>query len=62
MKAYLAIIKLRFALQLQYRAAAFAGFCTQLFFGFVRVMVFHAFYLSSAVTQPLSLQQTVTYT
>jgi ABC-2 type transport system permease protein len=62
MKAFLAIIKIRFALQLQYRAAAFAGFTTQLFFGFVRVMVFHAFYLSSVVTQPLSLQQTVTYT
>lgn len=62
MKGYLAIIKLRFAVQLQYRAAAFASFCTQLFFGFVRVMVYHAFYLSTSAIQPLSLQQAVTYT
>ncbi|MBI2850355.1 MAG: ABC transporter permease [Chloroflexi bacterium] len=62
MKAYLSIIRLRFAVQLQYRAAAAAGFFTQFFFGFVYVMVFHAFYASSAVTQPMSLQQVVTYT
>ncbi|MGP8080080.1 MAG: ABC transporter permease [Dehalococcoidales bacterium] len=62
MKAYFSILKLRFVLQLQYRAAAFAGFFTQMFFGFVRVMVFHAFYLSGDITQPLTLQQTVTYT
>lgn len=62
MKAYLSIIKLRFAVQLQYRAAAAAGLFTQFFFGFVRVMVFHAFYLSTTVIQPMSLEQTVTYT
>ena len=62
MKAYLSILKLRFAVQLQYRAAAAAGFFTQFFFGFVRIMVFHAFYASSTVTQPMSLQQAVTYT
>ncbi|OGN89623.1 MAG: hypothetical protein A2Z74_02740 [Chloroflexi bacterium RBG_13_46_9] len=62
MRAYLSIIKLRFAVQLQYRAAAAAGFFTQLFFGLVRVMVFHAFYLSTTVMQPMSLEQTVTYT
>jgi ABC-2 type transport system permease protein len=62
LKAYLSIIKLRFAVQLQYRAAAAAGLFTQFFFGFVRVMVFHAFYLSTTVTQPMSLEQTVTYT
>ncbi|MEK7353224.1 MAG: ABC transporter permease, partial [Chloroflexota bacterium] len=62
MKAYLSILRLRFAVQLQYRAAAAAGFFTQFFFGFVRVMVFHAFYASSSVAQPMSLTQTVTYT
>ena len=60
-KAYLAILKLRFAVQLQYRAAAFAGFFTQFFFGFIRVMVFHAFYATSAAAQPMSLQQSVNY-
>jgi ABC-2 type transport system permease protein len=62
LKAYLAIIKLRFIVQLQYRAAAAAALFTNYFFGFVRVMVFHAFYASSTVTQPLSLEQAVTYT
>jgi len=62
LKAYLSIIKIRFAVQLQYRAAAIAGFATQLFWGFIRVMVYHAFYMSTAVSQPMSLQQTVTYT
>lgn len=61
MRAYLTIIKLRFAVQLQYRAAAAAGFFTQLFFGFIRVMVFHAFYASSTVVQPISLEQAITY-
>jgi ABC-2 type transport system permease protein len=61
MKAYLSIFKLRFALQLQYRAAAFAGFTTQFFFGFVRVMVYRAFYFAGTAAQPQSLQQTVTY-
>jgi ABC-2 type transport system permease protein len=62
MRAYLAIFKLRFALQLQYRAAALAAFITNFFFGLVRVMVFQAFYASSTVIQPLTLEQAVTYT
>ena len=62
MKPYFSILKLRFAVQLQYRAAAAAGLFTQFFFGFIRVMVFHAFYASSTVAQPFSLVQVVTYT
>jgi ABC-2 type transport system permease protein len=62
MKAYLSVFKLRFAVQLQYRAAAFAAFVTNFFFGLVRVMVFQAFYASSILVQPLTLEQTVTYT
>lgn len=53
---------LRFTVQLQYRAAAAAALFTNYFFGFVRVMVYHAFYASSNVVQPLSLEQAVTYT
>lgn len=52
---------MRFAVQLQYRAAAAAGFFTQLFFGFVKVMVFHGFYASTGIVQPISLEQAVTY-
>jgi len=53
---------MRFAVNLQYRAAAIAAFFTNLFFGFVRVMVYHAFYAFSTVIQPLTLGQAVTYT
>jgi ABC-2 type transport system permease protein len=60
-KAYLSILRLRFAVQLQYRAAAAASLFTNFFFGFVRIMVFMAFYASSTQSQPLSLGQTITY-
>ena len=39
-----------------------AGLFTQFFFGLVRVMVFQAFYASSTMVQPLTLEQAVTYT
>jgi len=61
LKAYLSVFRLRFAVQLQYRAAAAAAFFTQFFFGMIYVMVFHAFYASSAAVQPLSLSQAITY-
>ena len=62
MKAYLSLFRIRFYVLLQYRAAAFAGFFTQFFFGFVRVMVFQAFYQSSTQQQPMSFTQAATYT
>jgi ABC-2 type transport system permease protein len=62
LNAYLSIFKLRLAVQLQYRAAAAAAFFTQFFFGMIIIMVYHAFYASSDVVQPMSLQQAVTYT
>jgi len=61
-KAYLSITRLKFAVQLQYRAAAAAAFFTNFFFGFVRVMVFQAFYAFSSLDQPLTMEQAVTYT
>jgi len=62
LRAYISIFKLRFAVQLQYRAAAIAGLFTQFFFGLVRIMVFQAFYASSTMVLPLTLEQTLTYT
>jgi ABC-type uncharacterized transport system permease subunit len=59
-RAYFSIVKLRFAVQLQYRAAAFAAFFTNYFFGVVRVMGYLAFYASSTGVQPLTLAQAVT--
>lgn len=61
MSAYWAIFQARFRVLLQYRAAAVAGFGTQVFFGFVRVMVFDAFYRSSSSVQPMTFPEVVTY-
>jgi ABC-2 type transport system permease protein len=61
MRAYVAMIKARFRMLLQYRAAALAGFTTQLFWGGIRVMIFEAFYRSTTAPQPLTYSQTVTY-
>jgi len=59
--AYNAVFSARFQTLLQYRAAAAAGFGTQLFWGLIRTMIFEAFYRSGAAPQPMSLPQVVTY-
>lgn len=66
MKGLIAIFKMRFGLILNYRAAAIAGLFTQLFFGFVIVMIYYAFYESSGTLSdsgdlPMTITQTVTY-
>jgi ABC-2 type transport system permease protein len=61
MNAYLSVWKLRFITGLQYRAAALAGMATQLFFGFIFIMVYVAFYRHSSVTPPMSLEEIVSY-
>ena len=60
MRSYITLIKMRFILLLQYRAAAFAGVCTHVLFGFVRVMILIAFF-SNGGEYPLNLKDTVTY-
>jgi ABC-2 type transport system permease protein len=61
MSAYLSVFRARFSMLLQYRAAALAGFGTQLFWGLIRVMIFDAFYRSTTAVQPMTYEQTVTY-
>lgn len=61
MSAYWALFQARLRMGLQYRAAALAGFGTQLFWGLIRLMIFDAFFRSSAATQPISYAQTVDY-
>ena len=61
MKAYWAIVRMRFMALLQYRAAAAGGIFTQLFFGFVMIYVMREFFFSGQGVQPLTLQQTITY-
>ncbi len=58
---YLAILRARFALMLQYRAAALAGFATQCWWGAIKIMVMAAFY-AGAARQPIDLAQVITYT
>ena len=62
MKSYLNFFKLRIITNLQYRAAALAGISTQLFFGFVYIMVYLALYESNkGVTPPMNLSNIVSY-
>ena len=60
-RAYLAIVSVRCKMLLQYRAAALAGFGTQLFWGFIKVMVFVAFFASATTTPPMTLSQVLVY-
>lgn len=61
MRAYLAIFKCRIAALFQYRAAALAGLCTQLFWGLIKVMIMTAFYAGTGSSQPISLAQAATF-
>lgn len=61
MNGSLAILKIRMRVLLQYRAAALAGIMTQLFWGIVQIMIFHAFYSSADHSEPISLSQAVTF-
>lgn len=60
-RIFLAIVAVRCRMLLQYRAAALAGFATQLFWGFIKVMVFVAFYASAIADPPMTLSQVLVY-
>jgi ABC-2 type transport system permease protein len=59
--AYVAVFRARFATLLQYRAAAVSGLVTQVFWGFVRIMILGAFYRSAAGAHPMTHAECVTY-
>ncbi len=61
MRQYTAIMGAYFRSQLQYRTAAWAGIGTQLFFGFIKVMIFSSFFESSTVIQPMNFNQVINY-
>lgn len=61
MKSYLSYFKLKFITGLQYRAAALAGIATQLFFGFVHISVYIAFYETGSGTVPMPLDQLINF-
>lgn len=63
LRPYVAAFASRFLQMLQYRAAAYAGFATQCWWGGIKVMVLAAFYGgASAAGAPMSLSQAITYT
>ncbi len=61
MRPYAAILSARFRSLLQYRAAAFAGLITQLFWGLIRMMIFMAFYENATSDTPMNLEQVIAY-
>lgn len=61
MRPYWAVMKTRCLMQLQYRAAAIAGFCTQLFWGLLLTMLYSAFFQSSRSPKPMTLPQVISY-
>ena len=61
MSGYRALVSVRFRMLLQYRAAAFAGFVTQLFWGAIRLMILAAFYAAATRPQPISLPELIPY-
>jgi len=62
LRPYFAVFAGRLQLTLQYRAAALAGFATQLWFGAIRVLIFAAFFAGGAAHAPISLANAITYT
>ena len=62
MKPYLSLFRARFRTLLQYRTAAIAGVGTQLFWGFIKIMILEAFYANARTAPPMELSQVVTYT
>jgi ABC-2 type transport system permease protein len=61
MKQYISFFKLKFAVGLQYKAAAIAGLATQIFFGLVFIMVYMAFYNSGEANVDISLSEIIQY-
>ena len=61
MRAYGAVLSANVRTLLQYRAAAIAGFTTQIFWGLIRVMIFQAFFRFSTAAQPMTVDEVVTY-
>lgn len=61
MKAYLGVFRMRMVGAMQYRAAAWAGIATQFFWGFIKIMVFWAFYRSAITAAPMPFGQVADY-
>ena len=61
LRPFWAVVSARYRTLLQYRAAAFAGFVTQLFWGAIRLMILAAFYAAATGPQPMNMAEIVAY-
>ena len=61
MKKYVSFFVLRFAMGIQYRAAALAGVVTQFAWGFMEIMIYTAFYRTDAGAFPMTMQAVASY-
>lgn len=61
MRQYTSFFRIHFLAGLQYRAAAFAGFFTQLFWGLMEVLLFRAFYRYAPERLPMDMQALSSY-
>ena len=61
MKKYLSFFKISFANTIQYRGAAVAGIVTQLFWGFMEIMLFRAFYEADKNAFPMEFSALCSY-
>jgi ABC-type uncharacterized transport system, permease component len=61
MRKYISFFRITFVASLQYRAAAFAGLITQFAWGFLRLMMFAAFYRADSNAFPMPFEQFSSY-
>ncbi len=61
MKKYWSFFKIRFINGLQYRAAALSAVATQLFWGFMYILMYAAFYRSNPAQFPMEFSDLATY-
>jgi ABC-2 type transport system permease protein len=60
--SYITLFRIRFINGLQYRIAAWAGLATQFAWGFMNILLFHAFYAENPANFPMTFQQFAAYT
>lgn len=61
MKKYLSFFRLKFIMELQYRAAAFGGIVTQFVWGTMEILVYKAFYKADALAFPMEFSSLASY-
>jgi ABC-2 type transport system permease protein len=61
MTPYWAILQARYRMLLQYRGAALAGAATQLWWGFIKIMVLEVFYAADPSAAPMPFEAAVAY-